>query len=93
MHDEQLSAINADLYTKMRRQIAALLTLGIRQGAFRRIDVEATAAVILGLVDGLALQLTFDPKVLKLETAVTCCCEAVERYLSPQDEPLLNTSR
>ncbi len=92
MHDEQLSAINADLYTNMRRQIAVLLTLGIRQGAFRRINVEETAAMILGLVDGMALQLTFDPQVLPLETAITCCYETVERYLSPQVEPQSNTS-
>lgn len=92
MHDEQLSAINADLYTKMRRQIAVLITLGIRQGTFRRIHVEEAAAMILGLIDGMALQLTFDPQALTLETAITCCYEAVERYLSSTVETLSNTS-
>ncbi len=92
MHDEQLSAINADLYTKMRRQIAALITLGIRQGTFRRTNVEEAAAMILGLVDGMALQLTFDPQVLTREAAVACCYEAVQRYLSPKVEPQSNTS-
>lgn len=93
MHDEHLSAINVGLYTTMRRQIAALLMLGVRQGAFRRVNVEETAAVILGLVDGMALQLTFDPQAIPMETAVTCCCEAVERFLSPQAEGQWNTSR
>ncbi len=92
MHDGQLSAINADLYAKMRRQIAALITLGIRQGTFRRVRVEEAAAMILGLVDGMALQLTFDPHVLPLETAIACCDEAVARYLSPEVESPLHTS-
>ncbi len=92
MHDKQLAAINADLYTKMRRQIAALITLGIRRGVFRHLQVEEAAAMILGLIDGMALQLTFDPHVLTLETAITCCCEAAERYLSPSAEPQSNTS-
>ncbi len=93
MHDEHLSAINAGLYATMRRQIAALLMIGIRQGAFRRVNVEETAAMILGLVDGMALQLTFDQQAMPMETAVTCCCEAVERFLSPQAEPPSNASK
>ncbi len=92
MHDEHLSAINAELYVTMRRQIAALLMLGIRQGAFRRVNVEEAAAMILGLVDGMALQLTFDRQVMPMDTAVVCCCEAVERFLRPQVEAQSNMS-
>lgn len=83
MHNNQLLAVNAALYSRMRRQMAALLTLGIRAGSFRRVDVTQAAAVVVGLMDGLALQLRFDPQALALETAVQCCCDAVDRYLSP----------
>ncbi len=83
MHNERLLAINADLYVRTRRQVTALLTLGIRAGAFRSVDVTQAAAVIVGLIDGMALQLTFDPQALPLTMAVQCCCEAVESYLLP----------
>jgi AcrR family transcriptional regulator len=78
-HNEQLLAINAALYTQMRRQVATLL----RQGAFRSVDVTQAAAVIVGLIDGMALQIMFDPQALPLTTAVQCCYEVVERYLRP----------
>ncbi|MGQ4809967.1 HTH-type transcriptional regulator BetI [Candidatus Entotheonellaceae bacterium PAL068K] len=80
-HNERLYAINADLYARMRRQVAALLTLGMRRGTFREINVNHAAAVIVGLIDGVALQLSFDPQALPLTTAVQCCYEAIERYL------------
>lgn len=83
IHNEQLLAVNAALYTRMRRQMATLLTLGIRAGSFRPVEVAQAAAVVVGLIDGMALQLRFDPQALPLETAVQCCCEAVERYLRP----------
>lgn len=83
MHDDSLRAINADLYSKTRRQVATLLGKGIRAGAFRRVDVNQAAAMIVGLIDGMALQLTFDAQALPLGSAVQCCCETVERYLQP----------
>jgi AcrR family transcriptional regulator len=83
LHDPRLAARNAALYTKMRRQMAGLLTQGIRAGVFRRVNVTQAAAVIVGLMDGVALQLTFDPPALPLNTAVHCCYEAVARYLQP----------
>jgi AcrR family transcriptional regulator len=81
MYNEPLLAINADLYIKMRRQVAALLTLGLRQGVFRAVDTDQAAAVIVGLIDGMALQIIFDPQALPLSTAVQGCYDAVERYL------------
>src|SRR5207302_7545468 len=62
MHDRRLRAINAALYERMRRQIGTLIAQGIRAGTFRRVDRLQAAAVILALVDGVSLQLTFDPK-------------------------------
>ncbi len=81
MHNESLAAINADLYTKMRRHMAALLTLGMRQGTFRHLNVNHAAAIIVGLIDGVALQLMFDQQAFPLTDAVPCCYEVVERYL------------
>ena len=83
MHNDALLAINAELYDKVRRRMAALLNLGIRSGTFRRLDVIQAATVIVGLIDGIALQLTLDPNTLNLDQAVQCGCEAAEAYLRP----------
>ncbi len=82
MHDARLRAINADLYTRMRRLIGALLTQGVRAGRFRRVDPVPAAAVVLGLLDGVALQLTFDPRAFGVAAAARFCEDALARYLA-----------
>jgi len=81
MHDRRLREINAALYGRMRRQIGALVAQGIGAGTFRRVDRLQAAAVILALVDGVSLQLTFDPKAFGVATAVQFCEDALTRYL------------
>jgi AcrR family transcriptional regulator len=81
MHDERLREINAALYRRMRRQIGALVAEGIRAGTFRRVDTMQAAAVILALLDGVSLQLTFEPRAFSVAAAVRICEEALLRYL------------
>ena len=85
MHDRRLREINAALYARMRRQIGAVVAQGIRSGVFRRTDVLRAAAVILGLVDGVSLQLTFDPPAFRVDEAARFCGEAVMRHLARED--------
>src|SRR5438132_1025717 len=84
MHDRRLCAINAALYERMRRQIGTLIAQGIRAGTFRRVDRLQAAAVILALVDGVSLQLTFDPKAFGIATAVQFCEDALTRFLGKE---------
>src|SRR5213593_3530665 len=79
MHDRRLRELNAALYERMRRQIGTLIAQGIRAGTFRRVDRLQAAAVILALVDGVSLQLTFDPKAFGIATAVQFCDDALPR--------------
>lgn len=81
MHDATLRGINADLYARMRRLIAALVAQGIRAGRFRRVPADRAAAVILGLLDGVSLQLAFDPKAFDVAAAAEFCEDALLRYL------------
>jgi AcrR family transcriptional regulator len=81
MHDERLREINAALYRRMRRQIGALVAEGIRAGTFRRVDSVQAAAVILALLDGVSLQLTFEPRAFSVAAAVRVCEDALLRYL------------
>jgi TetR/AcrR family transcriptional regulator, transcriptional repressor of bet genes len=84
MHDRRLRDINAALYERTRRHIGAIVAQGVRAGRFRRVDVRRAGAVILGLVDGVSLQLTFDPAAFSVAEAAKFCGEAVWRYLAPE---------
>ncbi|MBI3637699.1 MAG: TetR family transcriptional regulator C-terminal domain-containing protein [Candidatus Rokubacteria bacterium] len=87
MHDGRLRALNAELYTRIRRIIAALITQGVRDGRFRRVAVTEAAAVVLGLLDGVSLQLAFDRSVFDLATAARFCDDALARYLTSGRRP------
>ena len=82
MHDRRLREINASLYERMRRLIGAVVVQGVRVGTFRSIDGRRAAAVILGLVDGVSLQLAFDPTAFSVAEATRFCTDAVMRYLA-----------
>ena len=57
----------------------------MRAGIFRRTDVLRAAAVISSaLVDGISLQLTFDPSAFGVAEASRFCGEAVTRYLAKE---------
>jgi TetR/AcrR family transcriptional repressor of bet genes len=79
-HDARLRALNADLYARARAHLAALVRAGIRTGAFRRVNPDHAAAAVLGLIDGVSLQLTFDD-VHDAGTAARFCEDALLRYL------------
>jgi len=85
LHDRRLGAVNRQAYARARRLIGAALARGRAEGDFRRVNVEEAAAVILGLLDGLSLQLTFDRGLMTLPHAVRLAETALARYLSPGD--------
>ncbi|PYN67388.1 MAG: hypothetical protein DMD90_06105 [Candidatus Rokuibacteriota bacterium] len=82
MHDTGLRSINAGLYARMRRLIAMPVAQGVRAGRFRRVSPTEAAAVILGLLDGVSLQLTFDPRAFSGAAAARFCEDALGRYLA-----------
>ena len=81
LHDRRLAEINAELYARMRGLVGALVAQGVREGRFRRVDAREAGAVVLGLVDGVSLQVLFDPGTLTAATATRLCVEAARRYL------------
>jgi hypothetical protein len=84
VHDPRLRRVNADLYARMRRAVGALVAQGARAGRFRPVRAEEAGAVILALIDGVSLQLTFDREAIGLAAATRLCADAVERYLDPE---------
>jgi AcrR family transcriptional regulator len=87
LHDRRLRDLNTAVYTRTRRLIGRLVAEGVRAGRFRAVDPHRAAAVVLGLVDGLSLQLTFDPEAFSVAEATRFCGDALERYLGPEATP------
>jgi AcrR family transcriptional regulator len=84
VHDRRLRAVNAEVYTRTRKLIGRLIAEGTRSGHFRPVDPERAAAVVLGLVDGVSLQLTFDPAAFGVAEAARVCDDALARYLTKE---------
>ena len=82
LHDRRLRELNTAVYSRTRRLIARLIADGARAGRFRPIDPVRAASVVLGLVDGLSLQLTFDPEAFSVAEAARSCDDALGRYLA-----------
>jgi AcrR family transcriptional regulator len=82
LRDRELARLNRRAYARARRFLAASVARGTAAGAFRRVAPDEAAAVILALVDGLSLQLTFDPDLMPLGRAVRLAEEAIGAYLT-----------
>ena len=83
-HDRRLRTVNAEVYVRTRKLLARLIADGVRAGRFRAVEPERAAAVVLGLVDGVSLQLTFDPRAFSVAEAARLCDEALGRYLDEE---------
>jgi AcrR family transcriptional regulator len=86
-HDRRLAAVNRRAYARARRLIGAGLAEGIALGQFRRVDLDEAAALTLALLDGLALQLTFDRGLMTLPRAARAAEAALFRYLAAGGPP------
>jgi AcrR family transcriptional regulator len=82
LHDRRLRDLNTEVYSRTRRLIGRLIAEGVRAGRFRPVDPQRAAAVVLGLIDGLSLQLTFDPETFGVAEAARFCDDALGRYLA-----------
>ncbi len=82
-HDRRLREINAAVYARARAALGALVQDGVRAGVFRNVRPADAAAVILALVDGVSLQLTFEPDAMPAARAARLVDAAIARYLAP----------
>jgi AcrR family transcriptional regulator len=82
LHDRDLARLNRHAYARARRFLAASVARGTAASAFRKVAPDEAAVVILALVDGLSLQITFDPDLLPLGRAVRLAEEALGAYLA-----------
>jgi AcrR family transcriptional regulator len=81
LHDPELARLNRRTYARARRLLAGTVARGAAAGVFRRVPPDDAAALILAVVDGLSLQLTFDPDLMSLGRAARLGEEALAAYL------------
>ena len=82
LHDPELAVLNARTYMRARRLIGRVIAAGVAEGEFRAVDVDEASAVTLALLDGLSLQLTFDPTMLPVRRAARLCEGALSAFLA-----------
>jgi AcrR family transcriptional regulator len=80
-HDRRLAAMNRRAYTRARGLVGTVLAQGIAAGQFRPLDAAEAATVALALLDGLALQLTFDRGLMTEPQAARAAETALFHYL------------
>jgi AcrR family transcriptional regulator len=83
LHDPALARLSARTYARARRLVAGGLAPGIAAGVFRRVPVAEASAIVLAVLDGLSLQLTFEPALLGPARAARLCEDVLLRYLDP----------
>jgi AcrR family transcriptional regulator len=81
--DADAAELNADLYRRYREYSAQLVRIGQERGEFRLdIDPVAMGVVMVGLVQGMALQGIFEKGTLALDQAIETAADAVVALLS-----------
>jgi len=84
-HDRRLAAVNRQAYARARRLVGTDLAQGISAGEIRQMNVEEAAVVVLALLEGLSLQLTFDRGLMTLPRAARAAETVLFRYLTTGD--------
>ena len=75
--------VNTEFYELCREVNHAIVTEGIRQGCFREVDLAEAAAFARAVIDGMCLQMLFDPDPAAFETYRNHCLNALLGYLDP----------
>lgn len=82
LSDPKVRKANAALYATYRERTASVLQAGRRAGAFAAHDVDAMAALIVGIVIGLATQVYFQPGAIDADAALEEAARCVLARLS-----------
>jgi AcrR family transcriptional regulator len=83
--DARLRRVNAELYATYRRRAARLVRAGRASGEFADVPIDATAALLVGVVIGVATQVYFEPGAIDPDAVVAEAQRTVlARLLGPQ---------
>jgi AcrR family transcriptional regulator len=73
LHDPELQEMNEQVYGEWRRTVAGILRDGQDSGLFREEDPVLTANALIGMIDGLALQVLLRSSSMTVERMRAVC--------------------
>ena len=82
LHDPALASINRATYQRARNSIGGIIEQGVRDGDFKPVNIVHASAMVLALIDGISLQLTFDRSLMTLTKAERLCEEIVLQHIA-----------
>ena len=77
LHDARLQELNERVYGEWRRIMAAIIRDGQDAGVFRDADPVLEANALIGMIDGLALQVLLGSKSMTIERMRAVCEQAL----------------
>jgi AcrR family transcriptional regulator len=81
LHDADLQELNEQVYGEWRRLVAAIVRDGQDEGLFRDEDPVLAANALIGMIDGLALQVLLGSRSMTLDR-MRAVCEQMVRTLT-----------
>ena len=82
LHDPALASINKAAYQRARKAIGGIIEQGVRDGDFKPANIVDTSAMVLALIDGMSLQLTFDKSLMTLTKAERLCEKILFQHIA-----------
>ncbi len=83
LHDPDLQELNEQVYGEWRRTVAAIIRDGQAQGQFRDGDAVQLANGLVGMIDGLSLQVLMNSRAMTVERMREVCELFVTMATSP----------
>ena len=85
--DEDVRKSLSNSYAHFRQTVQRVIEYGIARGEFAKVDPKEVALLIVGVVEGLYLQLTVDSSLCDKDTADKLLYETIRFQLSPTRQP------
>jgi AcrR family transcriptional regulator len=82
IRDPALQEINEELYGQWRELVRGAIAAAQRAGAAHHGDPELLANMLIGMVDGLAMQVLLRAKAMPLETMREACRTFIDRLIA-----------
>ncbi|RBY88030.1 TetR family transcriptional regulator [Blastococcus sp. TBT05-19] len=80
LHDPELQELNEQVYGEWRRLMAGIIRDGQVAGLFRDEDPVLVANALIGMIDGLALQVLLGSRSMTLERMRAVCEQALRAF-------------
>ena len=80
LHDPELQELNEQVYGEWRRTMAGIVRDGQVAGMFRDEDPVGVANALIGMIDGLALQVLLGSRSMTLERMRAVCEQALRAF-------------